>query len=523
MLIYEYKLKGSGTMYKILIVDDENNERMGLQRLISKYQYPLEVRQAQNGKVALEIMEKEDIDILLTDIKMPFMTGIELIEQVNKRGLNPICIIYSAYGEFEYAQNAIQLGVLQYLLKPIKLEKFEKLFDKVIEICKEKSTQKIRNEQLKKTLKSIEEEKYAQKILRYLDLEYGEEKFNELEERTQEETFCPIIISLYSSLIFKYWENYEQDILNLVGQNTLFINKSDTQFLILIRNKDLSSKQISEISKTFIKISKNKYQSEVYIVAGNSCKGIKKLKDEYIKMSQQLDYQFFVSKSMFFIHNENGIIRKTSEMLSLYFERILTFAKLEDYQGMSNEFKKAFEYVEQSEGFTSLYIKYNFSEVIKRCCEILHSEERMMEIVEEIYGANSIIQLKESIFTLIDTLSKYKKKQGNENRLIVLAKSIVNERFSDYNLNVSQIAEDMEMSAAYLSTLFKTETNQNLAKYICQYRMEKAKELLKITNMKIADISKKVGYINPSYFISLFKNNVGCSPAKYREKYFDNE
>lgn len=510
-------------MYKILIVDDENNERMGIQRLIFKYQYPLEVRQAPNGKIALEIMEKEEFDILLTDIKMPFMTGIELIEQVNKRGWSPICIIYSAYGEFEYAQNAIQLGVLQYLLKPIKLEKFEKLFDRVIEICKEKSTQKVRNEQLKKTLKSIENEKYAQKIQRYLELDADEENFSEFQEIMHEQIFCPVIISLYSASIFKYWENYEEDILNFVGHDTLIINKSDTQFLILIRNKNLNSKQVSEICKGFIEITKNKYQSEVYIVAGRSCREIKELKEEYIKMLNQLDYQFFVSESMFFIHNEKGIIRKTSEMLSLYYERILTFAKLEDYDGMNDEFKKAFEYVEESEGFTSGYIKYNFSEVIKKCCEILHSEERMIEIVEEIYGASSITKVKEAIFCLIDTLSKYRKNKTDENRLIALAKSIIYERFSDYNLNVSQIAEDMNMSAAYLSTLFKMETKQNLAKYISQYRLEKAKDLLKTTNMKIADVAKKVGYMNPSYFIALFKNNVGCSPAKYREKFFKNE
>ena len=297
-------------MYKILIVDDEFNERRGIQGLICKYQYPLEVRQAQNGKIALEMMEKEEFDILLTDIKMPFMTGIELIEQVNKRGWHPICIIYSAYGEFEYAQNAIQLGVLQYLLKPIKLEKFQDVFQNVIEICKEKRTQKFKNEQLKKTLKSIECEKYAQKIIRYLELEECEESFDKFNETIQNEAFYPIIISLYSSSIFKYWENYEEDILNVVGEESLIINKSDTQFLILIRNRTLNSKQMDEICKTFIEFSKNKYQSEIYVVAGQFCKDIKELKEEYTKMLNQLDYQFFVSKSMYFINNENGIIRK---------------------------------------------------------------------------------------------------------------------------------------------------------------------------------------------------------------------
>lgn len=510
-------------MYKILIVDDEKNERMGIQRLIYQYKYPLIVKQAQNGKFALDMIEKEEFDILLTDIKMPFMNGIELIEQINKRGLTPICIIYSAYGEFEYAQDAIQLGVIQYLLKPINLEKFQELFNRVIDICNEKSKQKLIDEQLNKTLKSIKNEKYAQKILRYLEFENKKENLNEFKDIVFEEKFCPIIISLYSSLILKYWEFYQQDILGFLGKDCLFINKNDTQFLILIAKKNLSSKQIAEICKTFIEISKEKYQTEVYIVAGKYCKNIEELKEEYIKMSNQLDYQFFVSESMFFICDENDIIKRNSKMLSLYYERILTFAKLKNYKGMNDEFEKAFKYIDNSMEFSSIYVKYNFSEILKKCCKILHNEECMIDVIEEIYEASSIIQLKNAVFSLVNNLEIYEKNKNDENRLISIVKNIIHERFGDYNLNVTQIAKDMNISVAYLSTFFKVKTNQNLTKYISQYRLEKAKELLKTTNLKIIDISQKVGYINSSYFISVFKNNVGCSPAKYRESFYKNE
>ena len=95
-------------MYRILIVDDERNERTGIEKLIRRYQFHLEVVQASNGREALEKFEQNGIDILLTDIKMPLMSGIELIKEVHKRGWDPICIIYSAYGEFVFTQLSIQ-------------------------------------------------------------------------------------------------------------------------------------------------------------------------------------------------------------------------------------------------------------------------------------------------------------------------------------------------------------------------------------------------------------------------------
>ena len=88
-------------MYKILLADDERLERNGIEKLIYKFGYDLEIFQAANGVEAISICEREKIDILLTDIKMPIMNGLELIERIRQMGMQPVCIIYSAYGEFE--------------------------------------------------------------------------------------------------------------------------------------------------------------------------------------------------------------------------------------------------------------------------------------------------------------------------------------------------------------------------------------------------------------------------------------
>lgn len=509
-------------MYKILIVDDEKNEREGLIRLIRRYQYDLEIHQAANGEEALKVFEQETIDILLTDIKMPFLTGMELIEEVHKRGWNPVCIIYSAYGEFEYAQNAIRLGVMQYLLKPIELEEFEKLFARIFELCKEKETRKKDYENLKEGLKSRKEEKISRQFMQFLEFNLEEVK-EEMEPEFLSDLYIPFLLSGYSSVLLKEWESYEADMRRILGEDSIVINKGEAQFILLIRGQNLNGKQITQLCEKLIEMSKGQYQAEVYIVAGSVCYGMDVLKKEYLQICEQMDYQFFVSGSMYFLYSENGIAKKTSRMLPLYFEKILTYARLEDYQGMKSEFLKSFEYVEKTEGFSSIYIKHNFSEIIKKCCELLHSEERMLEIVEEIYGSNSMRQVKDAVLRLIDILSENRKKDGEDSRIVMLTKKMIQEHYGNYTLNVSSVAEELGVSAAYLSTVFKSGTGQTLVKYISQYRMEKAKELLKTSNLKIADVAEKVGYLNASYFISIFKNYVGESPAKYREKIFQNE
>ena len=122
-------------MYKLLIVDDEEKERSGIAGLVKKFAFPFEASQAKNGMEALEMIRKESFDVLLTDIKMPLINGLELIKEVQKMSIWMIFIIYSAYADFVYAQNAISLGVIKYLLKPISLADFKQLFNEVEILC----------------------------------------------------------------------------------------------------------------------------------------------------------------------------------------------------------------------------------------------------------------------------------------------------------------------------------------------------------------------------------------------------
>lgn len=507
-------------MYKILIVDDERNERMGLMKLIHRYNYPLEVIQAKNGEEALEIFSKENIDILLTDIKMPFMNGIELIEAIHKQGGSPICIIYSAYGEFEYAQNAIALGVLQYLLKPINLKDFENLFTKVFHLCEERERQREDSKQLLENKKHQENEYLYKNLMVYLEgASLDQEEELKIEEVFGKEGYLPIILSSYSFLFSLEWKKYVDDIRGLIGENAIIINKDDIQTLLLIpMKKELPVKKIEKLCEDIIEISKDNFQTDVFIVTGEISISLAKLRKTYKILKEALDYQFFISESTYLLCDKDYHLKKQSDMLPIYFSKIVTLAKLENYEGVRDEFDKVFVYIEKNVGFSSIYIKYNFTDILKKLCEAFHMEERMMEIAEGIYEARTLDQIKDQVIRILDDVTQVNKdKIRNENRLVGMIKNIVHDKYNDCTLSISSMADELNVSAAYLSTMFKVETGQNLIKFISNYRIERAKDLLRATNMKISDVGALVGYPNASYFINLFRNNVGLSPVQYRE------
>lgn len=135
-------------MYRILIVDDERIERRGIRFLLRKIGVEMEVMEASNGKEAFEYLQKQEVDILFTDVKMPFMDGLELIQNVVPNHPHMKTVIFSGYSEFEYVKHALTLGVKNYILKPVDPKEFEKTVSQIM--------RELEQEQLQKQLKEKE-------------------------------------------------------------------------------------------------------------------------------------------------------------------------------------------------------------------------------------------------------------------------------------------------------------------------------------------------------------------------------
>lgn len=515
-------------MYRILVVDDEKKEREGIALLIKRYHFDFEVTLAQNGEEALGLLEKTEFDVLLTDIKMPHMNGIQLIEEARRRNQDLICIIYSAYGEFEYAQNAISLGVTEYLLKPIRLDLFEKLFQEVITLCEEKEKQKeLENRLYQEHMEWMDYQK-KKKFLSFLDGGFEEEKDEEFIEFSK--YWCiPLLISEYSNLFSRRWEAYERELRDILEDECTVINIDDNLTILLLlkplkregkNQKEPGRKDsfdILEKCKKIADISRKKYQTDVFIIIGNGVNSGEALKREYEQMKAQLDYQFFMSESTIFMQNELYYPRKEHDMIPLYLERIYNCTKVGDLKNVRREFEKMFDYLESQKGFSSIYIKYTFTDAIKKMYDYADTNDRLMEFMDRIYYAKSVEDVRKIISDVIDIIGEKASGQGKESHLVQMTKRIIYERYGDCNLGVAVIANELGVSAAYLSSLFKMETGTNLSKFITGFRIDKSKELLRQSNLKVNDIAKQVGYVNLSYYSSLFRNMEGCSPGQYRE------
>lgn len=138
-------------MYRVLIVDDEKIERTGIRFLLGQLEEEFEIHEAVNGKEALEWLQTNCADILLTDVKMPFMNGIELLEQIYGQFPQMKRLVFSGYGEFEYARQAMRCGVAEYILKPVDPAEFKRVMLRILhslEGSRQEESRKVRSTEL---------------------------------------------------------------------------------------------------------------------------------------------------------------------------------------------------------------------------------------------------------------------------------------------------------------------------------------------------------------------------------------
>ena len=269
---------------KILLVDDEREEREGVSWLIEKYQYPLEIMQASNGKEALQWIEKTKIDILFTDVKMPIMNGLELAKKVYETKPEIKIIIFSAYGEFSYAKQALEANAVSYLLKPIEIEEFQKVMVSVIESVQKENeegerlqTAEVQNRRnlLYKIFSSAkietEEAEKAEQILnlgtgkhcRILDIEFTENFFEEHEE-----------------IFLQFLKMY-------LGENTSYLEMYPNEAYVMVRDARFFTG--NELEKQVQKILRDlqvKTRSEAAVIISEVVENAEKLEKQLEQMHQ---------------------------------------------------------------------------------------------------------------------------------------------------------------------------------------------------------------------------------------------
>ncbi|KRF31742.1 response regulator transcription factor [Paenibacillus sp. Soil787] len=514
-------------MLKMLVVDDDKFERDGVKFLIEKYGLNLEISEADSGESALAFIESNDIDILFSDIRMKGMDGLQLAAKVRELG-RPVKVIFmSAYGEFEYAQRAIDLKAIRYILKPVQVSEFIKVVSQVIQLCEQELKSKAQQDRMEEALKK--EVRYEkQKLMSDLILGKAEVADEERELSmpiTGFDGYCYVrmlMLDSRSRFFDRLDPDLERQLAETVRRGFDFIHLNEFQGLLLVEAfAEESLEALTELGQQLIRWFRDKYGQEVCIVVSGLVDDVKQLYKEYHAMESMLENKFFFDEGTVLLANRTSFATDdVTAAVNNGLEELTLNIQHNRYDVARLRFEQLFDALQGSDHYSVIYIKYVCSEIVKAIFDASAKKntDNFKVSLESIYRTTKLNDLRKVVLTILE---ENESSSGNGAEPMTKAiEEVVRIIESEYNadLSLELLAERIYLSPNYLSHLFKKQKRISINKFITLYRMEKAKELLRSTNRKIVDIGQDVGYSNFPYFSSLFKNHYGKSPSQFREE-----
>lgn len=502
-------------MESVLVVDDDKISRQGIIFLLKSMNRQFKIFEANNGQNALEIIRQEPIDYLLTDIKMPFMDGLELIKQAFAINDHLGTIIFSGYSLFDYAKQAITLGVQEYILKPVDPSEFYSSMEKLIEErkmriqsqAKENFNAKLINEHL---LMSVINGRTAPCLAaQYPDVD------------------VPGYLSKYKNLISIYFDedfftmNFNLDIAHLTSIPffSLNINPNETILFLEAASRDcLIALANSIINFVSVKFSKTCFVAISTIKDSDYTASVDELED-------LLESRYYLPHTQVLYHGD--VI--DSKFQDLEFEAVFKAVKndirLQDCAALRTDIHKYFKNFVDSNQFSTEYFKFTFATVIREIAQSIPelTSEQLNQRIIAYYHARNVKDIEKVIELFIEDLQvSFNNQTDIIHKEIETVQKYIYTHYSQ-DISVDMLADLVCLAPSYLSHIFKKETGINLSKFIKAYRMEKAKELLENSHEKIISVANSVGYPNVSYFCQSFRDFYGISPQKFRNTGLINE
>jgi len=518
-------------MFHILVVDDQQAEIDAIEWLIHKHALPFSVAQANDGEVALEYIRSHHVDLLFTDIRMPFMDGLELIKQAKIVIPDLKVLIYSAYGEFEYAQKAIQLGTVSYMLKPIDVKEFLKVFHSIIAILEDERLQREKDELLIKGFHkgvAYEKEKLLFDLLqgRESDVHYEERAvFADLNHLSNKRMYM-IMIGLQNHFFDQHHTEALEFLQSTCKHEMLLLNINEYQSIMLVvidpasKNSD-NRQELMTYGEKVKEWLETRFDRRSFIIVGSPVDKLEGLHDEFTQMEELMNFRFFMDSSVVCSKDDGSIhAHVDDESLELMLRDVYTSIARKEYLTLELRIEFLIASMRSSKRFSSMYAKLLFTEILKKVVEFQGKKNSnlLKDGLERIAHCNSIVELRQVILSVFqEQLLRIETATDDQCRKVIEDVQTLIQMEYGGDIGVDYLAKRVFLSPSYLSFLFKKSTGQSLVKYITAVRMERAKELLRDSTIKVVEIATTVGFANTSYFNLMFKQYNGLTPVQYRE------
>lgn len=535
---------------KVFLVEDEYIVREGIKNNIDweKNGYDF-CGEASDGELAFPMISEKRPDIVITDIRMPFMDGIELSRMIKEEYPEIKIIILSGHEEFEYAKAAIQIGVEEYLLKPINGDELLQVVNRVAQKIKEEN-------ESRETLQEGEGDEnfeYAKRQLlssliddnaslsdameqgKKIHLNLMAQCYNvmmlKLQRKNKEQGFSQRILELYKTMEDTLKEQDGQSIMfdrAPEGKVILFMGSGEEE---IRRNMDVFAGQFREILP--------EYEDVTYFGSvGVPVMRLRELGESYEAASHGFSYRFLTEPNQIVdnhtVFDQTRNEKKFScsigsvDIQNLDKQKIESFLKggemdeihffVEEYMKNTGDAGKNSmifrQYIVMDMFFAASHFLTQITDGREQLGEPFESPEQMQKIVSDLEA--TVVYIKE-LFTKVMQVRDAQTTEHNSD-VVENAKKYISENYHDEELTLNTVAHEVNVSPNHLSAMFSQKTGQTFVKYLTDVRMHRAKELLKCTSKRSNEICEEVGYRDPHYFSHLFKKNVGCSPIQYRER-----
>ncbi|WGX76791.1 response regulator [Paraclostridium bifermentans] len=490
-------------MYKLYLLDDEPFILEGLKYIIDWEEYGFDVvGTSSNGEDGFNFIKNEDVDLIITDIMMPKMTGLELISNLKKINHNAKFIVLSAFQEFQYAKEAISMGAENYLTKPIDedelIQTIEEVKKKIEKIKLEKVDTKIfKNDLILKLICNKNNDGVLDRLkLEGINLNY--------------KNLCVVILEFaeggnINNLILNHIDNLNYEYcVNLQNQILIIMDKESVNKDALRNLKD----DLSSTTNEQIYISRGKYVDSIDNLncSYQSAKDIHEYKLVYPNISwireyKEKSYNLENIDYIDFDHLKKLLLNKDNKESLNYIESI--FSKLKKDENLTVKQIKT----KSIEVFLNVYNYFNDSKIIKGLDLYLEKVINSVNLDQIQIELNNMIKHRQS-----------KLEETDDSISPIILKLLRNiEKNYSKDLNLKEISETYNINSIYLGQLFQKKTGILFSDYLNNFRVNKAKNLLVETSLKAVEIGELVGYANKNYFYRKFKDIVGITPSEWRK------
>ncbi|WP_339323986.1 response regulator transcription factor [Paenibacillus sp. FSL W8-0194] len=531
-------------MYKVFIVDDEAVVRDGLKRTIDWQEHGFElIGDFANGREVLEVMEHTVPDVIISDISMPFMDGLELAANVTRKYPYVKIIILTGFDEFEYAQQAIRLKVSDFILKPITAHEMRELLRKVK--CEMDETARQHEDlsrlysQLKQSLPLLKERFLERLVVSGL-------RPAEIEERFRYFGLNPLLplqlvmvadIDDFGARQLQAETGNDTEILRYAAYNVLeeiaerenlllFRTREERLVLVVSGNAEAAglyerAYRIAEEARFYIE---KFLKFTVSIGVGQAVKTAEELPASYKSALSALDYRFLLGKNRVLSILDFEDRPAYENHLRGDWDRKLASAvktgSLEEVRELIKRFVADLKESMAPLDACILHIQKVVLSLMNTAQELGLDNARPIRLTDaDRYKTLDEIGawLEEAVSSVMSAIAENR----NHHTLAQVRKAVeyIETHYAEEKMSLQDICRHCLMSTSYFSLVFKQHTGETFVEYLTRVRMDKAKEMLQHTMLKFYEIAGKVGYGDPNYFSILFKKHVGMTPREYRDKF----